>query len=170
MSIDSAKMNVHDLRRCIIRAFSDSEAFSRLLVRLVSFGFKYGVPTDADMMFDVRFLPNPFFEDQLRARSGREASVSEFVLKHPDAQTFLQRALPLLEFCVDKFEEEGKSYVSVAIGCTGGRHRSVALAEVIASALSARLGREVKLEHRDVHRAEHSEFPRAEQPDLPRVE
>ncbi len=162
MSIDTARMNVHDLRRFMIKTFSERGVASKMVIRVVSFGFKYGAPGDADMMLDVRFLPNPFFEEGLRGFSGLERPVSDFVLQHPDALEFLEKAAALLLFCVPRFEEEGKSYVSLAVGCTGGRHRSVALSEAIAAKLRERLRREVDVVHRDVLRAEHSELPRPE--------
>jgi UPF0042 nucleotide-binding protein len=118
--------------------------------RLLSFGFKYGVPVDADMSLDVRFIDNPYFVDELRPLSGLDGTVARFVLARPDAQGFLERTMALLEFLLPRYEAEGKSYLTVAIGCTGGRHRSVAIAEHIAEELKARLSVDVDLSHRDI--------------------
>jgi UPF0042 nucleotide-binding protein len=118
--------------------------------RVLSFGFKYGVPVDADLSLDVRFIDNPYFVDELRPLSGLDRSVAQFVLARPDAQGFLDRAMALLEFLLPRYEAEGKSYLTVAIGCTGGRHRSVAIAERIAEELKARLAVDVDVSHRDI--------------------
>jgi UPF0042 nucleotide-binding protein len=118
---------------------------------VLSFGFKYGLPMEADIVLDVRFLPNPFFVDGLSTLSGEDAPVQKFVLENPESQLFLGKAEELLALCLAAFEREGKSYATVAVGCTGGRHRSVVL--------SLELGRRLKnistvsVRHRDVHRS-----------------
>lgn len=152
--IDTTTLSVHDLRREVVGHYAQAEGRERpLMVRVVSFGFKFGPPHDADMVFDVRFLPNPHFVEALRPLSGLDEPVAEYVLAQPDAHGLLSRVVDLLSFCLPRFLAEGKSYVTIAIGCTGGRHRSVALAEVIAEQL--RRGGSMKVEpfHRDVARA-----------------
>jgi UPF0042 nucleotide-binding protein len=156
--LDTSGLTVHDLRREVIKLFSSErpQQASRMFIRLVSFGFKFGVPQDADLMFDVRFLPNPYFVPGLRSLSGLDAGVSEFVLKNPDCIGFMDRTLDLLSYCVPRFEGEGKSYLTIAVGCTGGRHRSVTLAEWLASHLEERFKIEIDRQHRDLGRAEHT--------------
>jgi UPF0042 nucleotide-binding protein len=122
--------------------------------RLLSFGFKYGVPVDADLILDVRFIENPFFIPELRDLSGLDAPVADFVLGNVDTQGFVERALALLEFGLPRYESEGKSYLTVAIGCTGGRHRSVAIAEAMGAVLRERLGLEIDVSHRDIGEAD----------------
>ena len=154
--IDTTSLTVHDLRREVLRGFSPlGESGQHMFVRVLSFGFKFGAPQDADLLFDVRFLPNPFFIPELRSLSGRDGPVSDHVLGLADAQKFLQLLLPLIEFCLPRFKAEGKSYVTIAVGCTGGRHRSVALSEKIARELSLKLGLSVEAVHRDEGEAEH---------------
>ncbi len=155
--LDTAGLTVHDLRRQVLRLFAQdgSDGMPSLLVRIVSFGFKYGVPHDADMMFDVRFLPNPYFVPGLRALSGKDVAVSDYVTGSDDCMGFMDRVLELVHFCIPRFEKEGKSYLTVAIGCTGGRHRSVALSEWLHRTLRDRLGIELDCVHRDMGRAEH---------------
>lgn len=154
--IDTTSLTVHDLRREVLESFSvEGERGHCMLVRVLSFGFKFGSPQDADLLFDVRFLPNPFFVRDLKALSGQEPAVAAYVLGEQDAQEFLGHVLPLIEFCIPRFHREGKSYVTIAIGCTGGRHRSVALSEKIAEDLTAKLGYSVEAVHRDLRQAEH---------------
>jgi UPF0042 nucleotide-binding protein len=120
----------------------------------LSFGFKSGVPVDADLILDVRFIENPYFMPELKDYSGLDRPVAEFVLGKPDAQGFIERALALLEFGLPRYEAEGKSYLTVAIGCTGGRHRSVAIAEEMGVTLRERLGLVIDVSHRDIREAE----------------
>ncbi|MEQ9495753.1 MAG: RNase adapter RapZ [Deltaproteobacteria bacterium] len=150
-TIDTTEMSVHDLRRTIQHAFGGSERMAQLSVTVTSFGFKYGTPSDANLVFDVRFLPNPYFVEGLREQSGKDPEVSKFVLTNEDTGAFLERLLPMLDFLLPRYEKEGKAYVTVAIGCTGGRHRSVAIAERVAEYL-AEGGRRVHVRHRDVSR------------------
>lgn len=145
---DTTHLSVHDLRRSIFEQFAELGAHKRRMsIRLVSFGFKYGTPVDADVVFDVRFLSNPYFVTALRPLSGLDPQVKEYVLEQPDTQTFLTKAADLLDFTIPLSEREGKSYLTIAIGCTGGRHRSVAIAEVLAERLGGRAA------HRDIQRA-----------------
>jgi UPF0042 nucleotide-binding protein len=122
-----------------------------MTVTLTSFGYKYGLPRDGDVIFDVRFLPNPFFVEELRANTGLDGPVRDYVLHRPETGQFLDRLKPLLEFTLPRYEQEGKSYVTVALGCTGGRHRSVVLVEELSRFLTERTFR-VRVSHRDVHR------------------
>src|SRR5690606_33718805 len=134
--IDTSDLSVHDLRRRVIELFRPRHGQARpMLTRFVSFGFKYGTPVDADLMFDVRFLRNPYFEVGLRHCSGLEPSVQRYVLEQQPAQIFIEHAVGLLRFLIPQYEAEGKSYLTVAFGCTGGRHRSIALSHRIATLL-----------------------------------
>jgi len=149
--LDTTRLSVHELRRQVIELFGPGEGKSvRMRTRLLSFGFKYGTPVDADLMFDVRFIENPYFVPELKDQSGLDADVARFVLDKPDAQGFIERVLALLEYALPRYEHEGKSYLTVAIGCTGGRHRSVAIAERLGATLQTRLGLEIDVRHRDI--------------------
>ncbi len=149
--LDTTRLSVHDLRRRIISIFGPGAGKGeRMRTRILSFGYKYGVPVDADLMLDVRFIDNPFFIEELREQSGLEPAVANFVLGRPDAQGFVDRGLALLEFALPRYEAEGKSYLTVAIGCTGGRHRSVAIAERLGDELRRRLNLEIDVVHRDI--------------------
>jgi RNase adapter protein RapZ len=149
--LDTTLLSVHDLRRQVVSLFGPGAGKSaRLRTRLLSFGFKYGVPVDADLMLDVRFIENPFFIPSMRDQSGLDAAVASFVLGKPDAREFVERSLALLEFALPRYEAEGKSYLTVAIGCTGGRHRSVAIAERMGAELRRRLGLDIDVAHRDI--------------------
>jgi UPF0042 nucleotide-binding protein len=149
--LDTTRLSVHDLRRQVVMLYGPGAGKSaRMRTRLMSFGFKYGVPVDADLILDVRFIENPFFIPELKDFSGLDAPVAQFVLGKPDAQGFIDRALALLEFALPRYEAEGKSYLTVGIGCTGGRHRSVAIAEHMGAALGQHLGLDIDVSHRDV--------------------
>jgi UPF0042 nucleotide-binding protein len=125
-----------------------------MVTRIVSFGFKFGSPVDADVVLDVRFLDNPYFVPALKSLSGLDAAVADFVLASPDTQEFLRRTGALLEYVLPRYEREGKSYLTIAIGCTGGRHRSVTLAEALARQLSGSTGASISVVHRDVDRGQ----------------
>jgi UPF0042 nucleotide-binding protein len=152
--IDTTQLSVHELRRTIIERYGpDAEAGPRMHTRLVSFGFKYGTPVEADVVFDVRFIDNPFFIEALRDLTGRDQPVRDYVMKNPDTVGFVERALELLRYTLPRYEREGKSYLTVAIGCTGGQHRSVAVAEHLLKRL-AEIGRiSIDVLHRDIARA-----------------
>lgn len=153
--LDTTRLSVHDLRRRIIDEFGPgSGRANRMRTRILSFGYKYGVPVDADLLFDVRFMDNPYFVEGLREFSGLDEPVASFVLGLPDAREFLDRVLPLLEFALPRYEAEGKSYLTIAIGCTGGRHRSVTIAERLCELLRARFTGQIDVSHRDVSEAE----------------
>lgn len=148
--IDTTTLNVHELKRLVTRRFGGVEN-TRLGVTLVSFGFRFGIPTHADLVLDVRFLPNPYFIPELKPLPGTDGRVSEFVLSQPDARAFLDRILDLLGFLLPRYRSEGKSYLTIAIGCTGGKHRSVALSAALAQRLSSG-GQPVRLWHRDLEK------------------
>jgi UPF0042 nucleotide-binding protein len=144
--VDTGTLTVHVLRALIQERYGRGEG--DLAITLLSFGFKHGIPAEADVVLDVRFLPNPFFVPQLSALSGEDEAVARFVMDDPDTKSFLEQAEKLLRLSVQGFVREGKSYATVAIGCTGGRHRSVA----IAKELGRRLGSEfpISIRHRDI--------------------
>lgn len=146
--VDTGGLTVHQLKGAIQERYG--RAAGRLALTLLSFGFKHGLPVEADIVLDVRFLPNPYFVEHLSALSGTTEAVARFVLQHPDAQEFLRRAQDLLLFYLPRAEGEGKAYLTIAIGCTGGRHRSVA----VSSELSRRLGTcyQITVRHRDLGR------------------
>jgi len=149
--IDTSNYNVHELRAQIQSRFGQEEKTKRLLVSCLSFGFKNGVPLDADMVFDVRFLPNPHFVPEFRKLTGLDPKVAAYVRGFPQTQEFLERVKSLLLYLLPHYVEEGKSYLTVAFGCTGGQHRSVMMAEEIAAELK-RAGYQVKALHRDTPR------------------
>lgn len=149
--IDTTKFNVHELRQLIIDRFQNPGS-RPLLVSVVSFGFRYGIPADADLVFDVRFLPNPHFVLRLRPFSGKDRRVARYIRSFPQTGEFLRRIENLLAYLIPHYIREGKSYLTIALGCTGGRHRSVALAEVIRRAL-ARKGYTAKVVHRDLDKS-----------------
>jgi len=148
MVIDTSRFNVHELRQFVIRRFQ-SRTRRPLMVSVVSFGYRYGVPVDADLVFDVRFLPNPHFVPRLRKYSGKDSKVARYIRSFPQTHQFLRRIEGLLAYLIPHYIREGKSYLTIALGCTGGRHRSVMMAEVIRRALAAR-GYTVKTVHRDL--------------------
>jgi len=147
--IDTSDMNVHELRQFFM-ALSRGRARGRLVITLLSFGYKNGVPVDADLVFDVRCLPNPHFVAGLRRRTGRDRAVVAFMEKDPSAREFMDRLEDYLRHAVPYYIAEGKSYLTIAIGCTGGRHRSVMIAERLRRALMD-VGARVRVRHRDVN-------------------
>lgn len=148
--IDTTTLNVHELKRLVTHRLVGTES-TKLGVTVVSFGFRFGIPTHADLVLDVRFLPNPYFIPELKPHPGTDPRVSEFVLSQPDARAFLDRMVELLGFLLPRYRNEGKSYLTIAIGCTGGKHRSVALASALAERLSSG-GQPVRLWHRDMEK------------------
>jgi UPF0042 nucleotide-binding protein len=149
--IDTSKFTVHELRQFIIDKFQRPGS-RPLLVSVVSFGFRYGIPSDADLVFDVRFLPNPHFVPKLRAFSGKDPKVARYIRSFPQTGEFLRRIESLLTYLIPLYIHEGKSYLTVALGCTGGRHRSVALAEVIRRYLQKKKY-SAKVVHRDIDKS-----------------
>lgn len=149
--IDTSRLTVHQLRQ----AFSEFSGAARgqkgrLAVNLVSFGFKHGIPMDADLVFDVRFLTNPHFVQRLRSKTGRDREVVRFMDEHSATGELLERLIDLLQFLLPQYVAEGKSYLTIGIGCTGGRHRSVMIAEALKKALSGLSGARVRVHHRDI--------------------
>lgn len=148
--IDTSNLNVHDLRRAIEDAFGDDDIVA-LHATVLSFGFKYGIPVDADMVADMRFLPNPHWDPAMRHHTGKDADVNDYVLGFPEAKEFLDKYAGLVELVEDGYLREGKRFVTIALGCTGGKHRSVAMAENLAVRL-VKKGVEVSVVHRDLGR------------------
>jgi UPF0042 nucleotide-binding protein len=146
--IDTGSINTNQLRRRIVETFTDASAMESLRVSLVSFGYSYGIPRDVDIVFDCRFLPNPHWIDELRPLTGLDEPVARYVLDQEPAQHFLADVVGMLEWQIPAFAKEGKSYLSIAIGCTGGRHRSVAIAEEV----RRRLDLDTAVFHRDIAR------------------
>lgn len=149
--IDTSEMSVHELKKALWQYFRQGPEDHRLQVNLMSFGYKFGVPAEADLVLDVRFLPNPYFVPELKAHLGTERPVQDYVFKFDESKEFLRRILELLEFLLPLYEKEGKSYVTVAVGCTGGRHRSVAMVEELRRSLEE-AGRAVRMLHRDAEK------------------
>lgn len=145
--IDTTHLNVHDLRRQLTDYIAPAEGPGRMITRVLSFGFKFGVPVDADLVFDLRHLANPHFVPKLRPLTGRDPEVARFVLETPEARELLADLTGMLAKLLPRYEREGKSYLTIAVGCTGGRHRSVAMAEALGHALED-YGR-VRVAHRD---------------------
>ena len=151
--VETSALSVHDLRARVLELADPTALRQRLQVRVTSFGYKYGIPLDADLVFDARFLPNPYWYSQLRSKSGLDQEVREFVLAQPDTTPFLEHLWPLVEFLLPRFVAEGKSYLNVTVGCTGGRHRSVVIAELAARRIT-QAGFSVQTSHRDLERTE----------------
>lgn len=149
--VDTTDFSVHDLRHRLIDCIGRDPDRPSMVVRLLSFGFKYGLPVDADLVFDLRFLPNPHFVDALRPKTGLDPEVSAYVMNAPETQELLRHLRPLLDYALPRYAREGKAYLTVALGCTGGRHRSVAMAEELGRQLGA--SHEVAVSHRDAQRA-----------------
>jgi UPF0042 nucleotide-binding protein len=150
--IDTSDMTVHELRQFFM-GLSRDRSRARLVITLLSFGYKYGVPVDADLMFDVRCLPNPHFVPVLRRRTGRDRAVAAFMERDPSSRDFMDRIEEYLRSVVPHYVEEGKSYLTVAVGCTGGRHRSVMIAERLRRGLAQLGGARVRVRHRDIGHA-----------------
>ena len=149
--IDTSAFNVHDLRAHLLKRFGHEEQRNQLLVSCLSFGFKNGVPLDADLVFDVRFLPNPHFVPEFQAKTGKDPKVAAYVRSFPQTEEFLGKVTDLMLYLLPNYIKEGKSYLTVAFGCTGGQHRSVMMAEEMTKRL-AKAGYQVKSAHRDMPR------------------
>jgi len=147
--INTSKFNVHELREYVAERFRGGRERKGVMVYVTSFGFRYGIPPDADLVFDVRFLPNPNYVPALKRHTGRNSRVVKFIRSFPQTEEFLKRITDLLRYLLPHYVEEGKSYLTIAFGCTGGRHRSVMMAEQIRRAL-AQAGYRVKGSHRDI--------------------
>ncbi len=146
--IDTTRMTIVQLKELLGRRFASRRAL-RLQIILISFGYKYGIPLESDLVFDTRFLPNPFYVESLREKSGRRRAVRDFVLGAAETKAFLAKLRDFLDFLIPRFVREGKSYLTIAIGCTGGKHRSVVIAEILREYLR-RQKYDIRLYHRDV--------------------
>jgi len=149
VTIDTSRMNVHELRELIQTQFGGLSALRAILVSVVSFGFRFGLPADANLVFDARFLPNPNYVPRLKSKTGRDAAVQRFMDSFPTTRAFMKHLMDLLFYLLPNYIQEGKSYITIAIGCTGGRHRSVAIAEKVGRAL-ANEGYKTRVSHRDI--------------------
>ena len=149
MILDTSQYTVHQLRDYIREHYDLRPGDSRLVVLLMSFGYKYGVPSEADVVFDVRFLPNPNFVPNLKRLTGKDPKVVRFMTRQRETAGFLRRVVSFVQYMIPRVRREGKTYLTVAIGCTGGRHRSVMIANAVAATLEGR-GHEVNVRHRDI--------------------
>jgi UPF0042 nucleotide-binding protein len=149
-TIDTTDMTVHELRRALTAISQTRTSREAMTVTILSFGFKHGLPLESDLVFDVRFLPNPHFVPSLRRKSGRDAAVVRYLRRSPVTREFLDRTLDLVRFLIPRFADEGKRYLTIAVGCTGGRHRSVAVADALRRGLGRFSGVSVRVQHRDV--------------------
>ena len=147
--LDTSSLNVHELREVFIGLSRDGHAKADMVVNLVSFGYKNGVPVDADLVFDVRCLPNPYFVEGLRDLTGRDQAVVRYMRRDPATREFIDKLVSFLTFALPQYVREGKSYLTVAIGCTGGRHRSVMIAETLKKSLGRVKGVRLRVKHRD---------------------
>lgn len=148
--VDTSEMTVHELRQTFTGVASGRAPGAQLVVTVLSFGFKHGIPVDSDLLFDVRFLPNPHFVPSLRPHTGRDAKIRRYLDRSSATHEFLEHTLNLLKFLVPQYVAEGKSYLTIGIGCTGGRHRSVAIAEALRKGLSGLSGVRIRVKHRDI--------------------
>jgi UPF0042 nucleotide-binding protein len=149
--VDTSGMTVHELRHVFTGVASGrAPGTQRLVVTILSFGFKHGIPVDSDLLFDVRFLPNPHFVPSLRAHTGRDREVTRYLDRSEATHDFLRHTLNLLKFLIPQYVGEGKSYLTIGIGCTGGRHRSVAVAEALRKGLTGIPGVRLRVAHRDI--------------------
>lgn len=148
--VDTSEMTVHELRHAFTGVAAGTAPDAQLVVTILSFGFKHGIPVDSDLLFDVRFLPNPHFVPKLRPHTGRDAEVVKYLDRSDATHEFLEHTLNLLKFLVPQYVNEGKSYLTIGIGCTGGRHRSVAIAEALKKGLSGIPGVRLRVKHRDI--------------------
>jgi UPF0042 nucleotide-binding protein len=148
-ALDTSRLNIHQLREAVVRWITGEGKPS--VVTLLSFGYRYGVPPSGELLFDVRFLPNPHFEPALRPKTGLDDAVSRYVIEHPRTAELLEHLGGFLDYVLARYDAEGKAYLTIGIGCTGGRHRSVAVAEALGRRLRA-AGREVNVQHRDLEK------------------
>lgn len=150
--IDTSNLLIRELNQELYEIFAQNREFRNMMVTILSFGFKYGIPTDADLVFDVRFLPNPYYVDALKAKTGNEEDVQEYVTADGHAQIFLEKLSDMLDFLIPNYILEGKYRLVIGIGCTGGRHRSVTIADRLYQRMKEQDVYNVKLEHRDISR------------------
>lgn len=157
--IDTSTLLTRELRSEMEKIFVKSVEYRNIFITILSFGFKYGIPVDSDLVFDVRFLPNPYYVDELRAKTGREKEVQDFVMKEEVAQQFLHRLVDMIQFLLPNYVLEGKNQLVISIGCTGGKHRSVTFAEKLYEHLSGYAEYGLKLVHRDIAMGETAHGP-----------
>lgn len=148
--IDTSNLLTRELKEELDRIFVQNKEYNSLMITLLSFGFKYGIPTDADLVFDVRFLPNPFYIDELKQKTGNDKEVRDYVMQFEESRTFLDKLTDMLQFLIPNYVKEGKYQLVVAIGCTGGQHRSVTLANELYGRMKDQGGYGIKLFHREV--------------------
>ena len=148
--LDTSKMLTRELRIELEKIFVDGQSFCNLYITVMSFGFKYGIPQDADLVFDVRFLPNPYYIDTLREKTGNEAEVQDYVMQNDKGRIFLDKLKDMMEFLIPNYILEGKNQLVISIGCTGGKHRSVTLANALYQILDKEENYGVRIEHRDI--------------------
>lgn len=148
--LDTSKMLTRELRIELEKIFVDGQSFCNLYITVMSFGFKYGIPQDTDLVFDVRFLPNPYYIDTLREKTGNEAEVQDYVMQNDKGRIFLDKLKDMMEFLIPNYILEGKNQLVIAIGCTGGKHRSVTLANALYQLLDQEESYGVRIEHRDI--------------------
>ena len=150
--LDTSKLLTRDLKEELDRIFIKNEEYNSLMVTVMSFGFKHGIPADADLVFDVRFLPNPFYIDELKRKTGNDREVQEYVMGFPEAESFMEKLTDLIQFLIPNYVKEGKYQLVIAIGCTGGKHRSVTLANALYQKLCNEKAYGIKIEHRDIQK------------------
>lgn len=150
--IDTSKLLTKELRQELEKIFMKHESYRNLYITILSFGFKYGIPSDADLVFDVRFLPNPYYVEELRNRTGEEKEVRDYVMQYGTADLFLDKLYDMLEFLLPNYVLEGKNQLVIAIGCTGGKHRSVTVAKAVYEKFKPRAEFGIKIEHRDIEK------------------
>lgn len=148
--IDTSHMLTRELKAELNKIFVENKEYKNLYISVISFGFKYGIPQDADLVFDVRFLPNPYYIEELRPKTGNDAEVQEYVMRNQVAVEFLQKLVDMVEFLIPNYVQEGKTQLVIAVGCTGGKHRSVTLANGLFEELSRHENYGVRIEHRDI--------------------
>lgn len=148
--IDTTNLLTRELKAELDRIFVENEEYNSLMITVMSFGFKYGIPVDADLVFDVRFLPNPYYIDELRPKTGNDPEIQEFVMASPEAGEFLDKLEDMVRFLVPNYVKEGKYRLVIAIGCTGGKHRSVTLANALYQRMKDQGNYGIRLDHRDV--------------------
>lgn len=150
--LDTSNMLTRELKTELEKIFVQNQSYRNLFITIVSFGFKYGIPTDSDLVFDVRFLPNPYYVEGLRAKTGNDKEIQEFVMKYKEANEFLDKLEDMLRFLIPNYIAEGKTQLVISIGCTGGKHRSVTLANALYHRLENEKEFGIKIEHRDIQK------------------
>lgn len=148
--IDTSSLLTRELKEELDRIFVQNKEYNNLMVRILSFGFKHGIPADADLVFDVRFLPNPFYIDDLKHKTGNDAEVQDYVMSFPEAHIFIEKLTDMIEFLIPNYIKEGKYQLVIGIGCTGGKHRSVTLANKLHERMKGKGGYGINISHRDL--------------------